>query len=104
MAKAQIEAQPVAGRLPPGPSVAWLLANGLGFARHPLRYLRLLTRRYGDVVYLRLPFRATVLVNSPAGVQRVLQAHNRNYDKQSPDFALLRGNLGEGLLTSEGAG
>ena len=68
-----------------------------------MRYLLLLTRQYGDIVYLRLPFRPTILANSPTGVQRVLQANNRNYTKQSPDFALLRSNLGRGLLTSEGA-
>src|SRR4051794_37162164 len=102
MAKALIESGPVAGRLPPGPPLAWLLAHGRAFGRDPLRYLLLLTRQYGDLVYLRLPFRPTILVNSPSGVQRILQAHNRNYNKQSPDFALLRSNLGRGLLTSEG--
>lgn len=58
--------------------------------------------RYGDIVHLRVGPYQGFLVTDPAAIRHVLQDNAANYHK-SPLYDRLRDNLGNGLLTSEGA-
>src|SRR5262249_9788647 len=58
--------------------------------------------RYGDIVHMRAGPYHGFLVTDPAHIRHVLQDNARNYHK-SPLYDRLRDNLGNGLLTSEGA-
>ena len=58
-------------------------------------------RRYGDVVKFKLGTIAVFLVAHPDGVKHILQENHANYLK-SQDYQLLKGLLGNGLVTSEG--
>jgi cytochrome P450 len=58
--------------------------------------------RYGDIVHMRVGPYQGFLVSDPAGIRHVLQDNAPNYHK-SPLYDRLRDNLGNGLLTSEGA-
>ena len=58
--------------------------------------------RYGDIVHMRIGPYQGFLVSDPAGIRHVLQDNATNYYK-SPLYDRLRDNLGNGLLTSEGA-
>jgi len=73
------------------------------FQRDPLRFLLELTRRYGDLVFLRFLAWPVYLVNHPADIKRVLQEHHGNYNKDTIDYRLLQPLLGKGLLTNDGA-
>jgi cytochrome P450 len=59
-------------------------------------------RTFGEVTHLRIGSQHGYLVTSPDAIRHVLQDNARNYHK-SPLYDKLRGTLGNGLVTSEGA-
>lgn len=79
-----------------------LFGNTRELLRDSLEFLPRIAHEHGDVVRFRLYIWPTYLINSPNGVRHVLQEHNRNYDKNVPDYRMLKRFLGAGLLTSEG--
>lgn len=57
---------------------------------------------YGDVVRMNFLVRRGYLLNHPDALRRVLVENHRNYSKGTRAYHLLRGPLGQGLLTAEG--
>jgi cytochrome P450 len=86
---------------PPGPQGRGSFLRAVRFGRNPLRGIRRLQERWGDVAMTRLGKRRLYVLSHPDMVRDVLVTHNRNFIKS---FALQRARvlLGEGLLTSEG--
>lgn len=70
--------------------------------RDPLGFLRRTTATYGDVVAFPMPGAPVVLLNSPAGVRRVLQDNHRGYGKATVQYTSLALVTGAGLLTTDG--
>src|SRR5215207_3208185 len=88
---------------PPGPEGRFPVGNLLQYARDPLGFLTRCSRRYGDVVRLRIPSLPPVfLVSNPDFIEQVLVKENRNFVKDRDTRYVLR-FLGNGLLTNEGA-
>jgi len=87
---------------PPGP-VSRLplgLDQSLAFARRPIEWL---TRAatYGDISRIRILGYDLYHLNHPDHVRDILVTQRRNFDK-GQTLRLLKGLLGDGLLTSEG--
>ena len=78
---------PIVGVLP------MLRANTLGFLQDA-------TRKFGDIVPLRLPMTTAYLLNHPAHVEHVLQTNYRNYHKCAM-MERLKPVFGNGLVTSD---
>lgn len=86
----------------PGPLGPDMLRS-FGQIRHdPLAYLHGTWMQHGDVVQFPIPRPPSYLVNSPAGVRRVLVDNARNYGKSTIQYRALSLVTGEGLLTSDG--
>lgn len=79
-----------------------VLGNMRELQRDPFGFTLETIRRYGDVVRFRFLGDESILVSHPDDIQHVLQANNRNYDKQTFDYELLYPLVGQGLLTSDG--
>jgi cytochrome P450 len=86
----------------PGPRGLPLLGNIPEFRRDQPAFLLRLAREYGDLAGFRLGPLPFVLVSHPDGAQRVLQEHNRAYQK-GPLWDVIRAVAGNGLFTSEGS-
>jgi cytochrome P450 len=86
---------------PPGPGRGLPGSTLLAFRRDPLRFLRAMQARHGDVATFRIGPRRFYLLAHPDHVQDVLVTRNRNFIK-SLALQKARVLLGEGLLTSEG--
>jgi cytochrome P450 len=71
------------------------------FAQDRLGFIMDMASQYGDVVNYRLANLNMIQVNSPQGIQRILQENNHNYIK-GPIFDVFRLFFGNGLFTSEG--
>lgn len=83
--------------------VPWEMIRAVpAIRRDPLGYLERLTARYGDLVAFPMPRRPALLVNDPAGVQRVLVDNARGYTKSTAQYASLATVTGSGLLTADG--
>jgi cytochrome P450 len=83
---------------PPGPKSAF--AAGYSLARDPLRALRELASRYGDIAHMRLLSRHDYLINHPDYIKLVL---NAGEEEMLRSFSRpLKPILGNGLLTSQG--
>src|SRR5665213_3538063 len=87
---------------PPGPTSSFLSTLVYRPGRDPLAFFTGLSRRYGDLVHVRLGREHAFVVNNPQYIRDVLVTNQRNFRKGR---ALERSKklLGEGLLTSEGA-
>ncbi|WP_189913440.1 cytochrome P450 [Kitasatospora xanthocidica] len=87
--------------VPPGP------ADDVDMAlmrESPLDFITGLARRYGDVTRHRAAGDTVYLLNRPEYAKHVLKDNGANYTKEgTPDDAMLRPLLGNGLLTSNGA-
>ncbi|MDB5097306.1 MAG: cytochrome [Cyanobacteria bacterium RYN_339] len=59
------------------------------------------TRRYGEVVRVRLGSRVNYVLTSPTAIKHVLLDNAKNYPK-SPAYDTLKALLGDGLLTASG--
>ena len=59
-------------------------------------------RKHGTMVRMKFGPREPVLISDPALIEQVLVTENRHFVKSRPTL-LLRGALGEGLVTSSGA-
>jgi len=90
------------GPYPPGPTSRLPLGldQSVYFARRPVEWL---TRAagYGDVARVHALGYDIYLLNHPDDVRDVLVTNRRNFDK-GQTLRLLKGLIGEGLLTSEG--
>src|SRR5262245_13998068 len=64
-------------------------------------FLKEVSRKYGDIVPLRILMTTAYLLNHPTHVEHVLQKNHRNYRK-TPMLGKLRPVLGDGLFMSEG--
>ncbi|HEX6796493.1 MAG TPA: cytochrome P450 [Ktedonobacterales bacterium] len=103
MAKSpSVVAQAAGHGAPPAVRENWLLGSTRAMRRDPLSLMLGAAQRYGDVVRLRMLLWPFYLVSSTEGVQRVLQEHHPNYNKDVIDYRLLRTFLGRGLLTDDG--
>jgi cytochrome P450 len=89
-------------REPPSPPGHFLVGNGPELAAEPLNFAFKAQREYGDIVRLRFPFVRAYLVAHPDDIKHVVQDNHDNYTKKNIDYRLLKGGLGEGLLTSDG--
>ncbi|MER7772888.1 cytochrome P450 [Kitasatospora sp. NPDC096140] len=70
----------------------------------PLDFITDLARRYGDITRHRADGDTVYLLNRPEYAKHVLKDNGANYTKEgTPDDAMLRPLLGNGLLTSNGA-
>jgi cytochrome P450 len=90
-------------RQPPRPPLYRLPQIMYRLIYDTLRFLPETRARYGDVVFVPTLFGPFYLVTHPDGVRRVLQENHQNYDKNVPDYHLVRLVLGNGLLTNDGA-
>lgn len=91
---------PLGARKAPGPRGGML--GNLELMRNPLAFMMKTFAEFGDVVHYRVLNSHVYLIAHPDGVQHVLQGNHRNYDKSSFDYQLLKRQLGDGLLTSDG--
>ncbi|MBV9712223.1 MAG: cytochrome P450 [Ktedonobacteraceae bacterium] len=89
-------------RRPPGPPWHTLVRNVLHLRRDALGFLIGMHQRYGEVVFIPLPFNSFYVVFHPDGVRHILQEKHRNYNKDVLDYHLLSYILGKGLLTNDG--
>lgn len=92
-------------KLPPGPwnFLGWLTyRHAVMLCWDPIRYARRLTRKYGDILTLRLFSRRAFIVNSPAGVLEVLVEQDSAFRKQRRQMRILERVFRQGLLVSEG--
>lgn len=86
----------------PGPSWYQTLGFLLQARRDPLSALTSLSRRYGDIVRLRVPGHEFYLLSHPDAVRHILVDEGRAYSKRTRDYEAMKPVLGEGLLSSEG--
>jgi cytochrome P450 len=86
----------------PGPRGHLLLGSLPEIQGDRLGFLLESARRYGPMMKFRAGPTTFLVVNSPEGVQHILQTNNHNYTKQSVGFDPLRDLLGNGLLLSDG--
>ncbi len=89
-------------RRPPGPAWYTSVHNTLYMLQNALGFLMQMQERYGDVVCIPMLFGSCYVVFHPDGVQHILQENHRNYNKDVPDYHVLRLVLGKGLLTNDG--
>jgi cytochrome P450 len=68
-----------------------------------LRTLTSAHQTYGDVVSLDFRVMKATLFAHPDAAEHILLTHSKNYGKQTRGYNVLRGLLGNGLLTSEGS-
>ena len=87
---------------PPGPGGQFFFGSAGELSRDPFDFIVRAHRDYGDIVRLRLPFFRAYLAAHPDDIKHVLQDNHDNYTKKNIDYHLLKGGLGEGLLTSDG--
>jgi len=87
---------------PPGPTSRLPLGidQSLYFARRPVDWL-MRAASYGDMARTRALGYDIYLLNHPDDVRDVLVTNRRNFDK-GQTLRMLKGVIGEGLLTSEG--
>ena len=86
----------------PGPRGLPMLGSLPQMWGSPLQMFLADSRRYGDVFKFKLGPRPYLFVSHPAGIQRLLVDHQRNYAHWPRDNRNFRALLGHGLLTSEG--
>jgi cytochrome P450 len=79
-----------------------ILGNLPEIQRDRLGFLIDAARRFGPVMSYRVGPIRFIQVNSPEGVQHILQANNHNYTKQTMSVNGLRDIMGTGLLLSDG--
>ncbi|MCB5163503.1 cytochrome P450 [Streptomyces bambusae] len=90
-----------AGTVPPGPDTAVDMAR---MRADPLAFVTGMHRTYGDITSHVSEGERVYMLHRPDLVRHVLKDNTANYTKAgTPDDAMLRQLLGNGLLTSDGA-
>ncbi len=89
-------------REPPSPPGHFFVGNAPELTADPLNFVVNAYRDYGDVVRLRIPLVRAYLAAHPDDIKHVVQDNHDNYTKNNVNYRLLKGGLGEGLLTSDG--
>ena len=89
-------------RRAPGPKGHFLLGNLPDFGHDLLGFFLDCSRKYGDVVSLRLATFPACLLNHPKHFEYVLISNHRNFIKHSFFWRHVLTLFGESLLTSEG--
>jgi cytochrome P450 len=89
-------------REPPSPPGHFLIGNAPELKSDVLGFIVQAHRDYGDVIRLRFPFVRAYLAAHPDDIRHILQDNHDNYTKNNIDYRLLKGGLGDGLLTSDG--
>jgi cytochrome P450 len=87
---------------PPGPRSLPLIGVLPEVRRDALGFMMRTFQQYGNVSSYRLGPLRSHLIAHPDGVQRVLQENVKNYTKDHLSYGMLRGLVGDGLLTSQG--
>jgi cytochrome P450 len=72
------------------------------FVKEPLRFHLRLAKEMGDILRFRVGVWWIYMVNHPDHVQYIFQGNQRNFNKQTADYDMLKLAAGEGLLTSDG--
>lgn len=85
-----------------GPRGHLLFGCAPAIRRRGSRFHLDMTRNYGPVSRYRYFTLETRYMSHPDAIARVLQFNQRNYDKESFDYKVLREVLGVGVLTSSG--
>lgn len=89
---------PAGGRkIPTTPFSLNPLNDTLAFKRDPLKFVKELREKYGDIAQFRLMNMSVVFVNHPDYIKRILQENHLNYDRNAPIFRPATAFLGEGL-------
>lgn len=88
--------------LAPGPGLVENLLHLRSILSTPLPWWRRWQQEYGDVVRVSLGAHELVLLFHPRHVERVLQSHQRQYQRTGFGYDILRLVQGDGLLTSDG--
>lgn len=78
------------------------LFNFPQFAENPALYFKDILDKNDGLVSIGLPYGTALLTDRPEVMQYVLQKNNRNYTKTSIVKDLLKEQIGNGLLTSDG--
>lgn len=79
-----------------------VLANLNSFARNPAAFFKGVLDETDGVATLNVPSGSILLTDRPELMQHVLQKNNKNYTKSYVVRELLKEQVGNGLLTSEG--
>ncbi len=98
----QTDVQPLTQQKASGPGGNFLFGSMFEFRRDSLAFLLRMAQEYGDVAAYRLANIHFYQINSPEGVQRILQENNKNYLK-GDYWDIIRQVGGNGLFTSEGS-
>jgi cytochrome P450 len=89
--------------VPPGPSGRPVMGNLSDFSRDPLQFLTRCAQEHGDCVRMTFLGSTAYLLSHPDYIEHVLWSHHREFRKgisfRSP---IMRGLLGDGLVSSEG--
>lgn len=88
---------------PPGPPPRFLIGNLPLFSPDPLAIYIRWAREFGDIFYYRAGWMDVYFLNHPNLIEQVLVSQSQNFAKDKV-IQNSRWFLGEGLLTSEGAG
>lgn len=88
---------------PPMPPTSAAVGHLQHLADEPLDAFLRWSSQYGDYVALQGMGDDFLLVIAPEGIQRVLQANAKNYDKGTPSYDKMRLLFRRGLVTNEGA-
>ena len=84
---------------PPGHLRPFKLARE--FLHDPIKSLKSISSKYGDISYFKLGWQHVYLINKPDYIEKVLVYDHGNF-KKGKRLQIPKALLGEGLVTSEG--
>ena len=85
-----------------GPKGGYFLGNLKEYRKDPLELFIHTRKKFGDIARLRLFNKNILLLSHPDAIKYVIQTNNRNFDKGTHGYQMLKEAIGNGLLTSEG--
>ncbi|MCB0078980.1 MAG: cytochrome P450 [Anaerolineales bacterium] len=87
---------------PPGPGRLIPLSELRALRDDPLSALVAIAERYGDIFSYPIAFQDIYVLNHPDHIEHVLVTNQKNYNKNTFQFNLLKAVTGNGLLASDG--